>query len=149
MDAAKWINELSAGENIETTICDHDAEDRATLERFGISTEPAEKDVATGLEEMRSRLRLRPCSDGTSRPKLRFMRDSLVQLDVRLDKRGRPTSTPGEFESYCWREGRGGEKTDEPIKRDDHGMDATRYLAKWMGRESGDPMTIEWVGGSW
>jgi hypothetical protein len=47
-DAAAEILRLSAGETIEATIADHDAEDRATLHRAGIETIPAFKAVEQG-----------------------------------------------------------------------------------------------------
>ena len=45
-DMARLITKLSHGEKIEATITDHDAEDRATLERYGIYSIPAFKDVS-------------------------------------------------------------------------------------------------------
>jgi uncharacterized membrane protein len=48
---------LSQGEAIEATVADHDAEDRATLERYGVYTQPATKDVSPGIQAVQARLR--------------------------------------------------------------------------------------------
>lgn len=121
-DAAQKINRYSAGETFQgDAVCDHDAEDRATLEDNGIKTRGANKAVKTGIEAVQDRLR----SDVRGRPSLYLMRDSLVEPDESLREAGKPTCTEEEIESYVWND-----KTtkEEPHKRDDHGMDAMRYL---------------------
>jgi hypothetical protein len=47
--------ELSNGEAIEATICDHDAEDRATLQEHGIPNCAARKAVSVGIEKLEER----------------------------------------------------------------------------------------------
>lgn len=122
------INELSEGENIQYTVCDHDAEDRATLEENGIYTTPARKEVTVGIEKVQDRLA--KSKDG--RPRLYFLRDSLVETDLDRENLHRTIRTVDEFGGYVWKppeSSRTGEsaKKEEPIKRDDHGMDAVRY----------------------
>lgn len=122
-DHARLINDLSAGERYVTTIRDHDAEDGATLERYGIDTTPADKDVSTGIQSVAARLR----DAGDGKPRVFFMRDALVEVDSTLADRKRPTRTVEEFGGYVWNDR---VKREEPLKQDDHGMDALRYLVK-------------------
>lgn len=104
-------------------ICDHDAEDRATFERHsGLMTTPAHKSVSDGIQAMAARLR--PAGDG--KPRLAYFEHCLIERDLDLASRKRPTSAVEEFDSYVWRETPSGIK-DEPKKEDDHGMDTDRY----------------------
>jgi PBSX family phage terminase large subunit len=133
-DAGKEIKRLSAGETIEATVCDHDAEDRATLEKHGeFSTIAANKAVKTGIEAVQ--VRLRKAGDG--RPRLYIFQDSIVESDKRLIDVKKPYCTEQEIESYIWEpagEGRSAKET--PKKVDDHGMDPLRYAV--MYREHAD-----------
>jgi len=114
------IKECSEGERIITTVCDHDAEDRATLEENGISGIMALKAVSVGIQRVQERLKIA----GDKRPRLYFLRDSLVELDQSLKEAHKPTCTAEEFPSYVWANTKAKE---QPAKRDDHGMDAVRY----------------------
>jgi hypothetical protein len=106
-------------------ICDHDAEDRATLERkTGLSTLAAHKSVSPGLQAVAERLR----TAGDGKPRLVLLRDSLVERDQELVDMRKPTCTEEEVEAYVWDTSAGRKKGEEPFKRDDHGMDAERYL---------------------
>lgn len=107
-------------------ICDHDAEDRATLERhLGMSTTAAVKTVSDGLQAVA--VRLRRAGDG--KPRLFMLRDSLVRRDPSLSEAGKPTCTPEEITGYVWARGPDGKPAkEEPEKKDDHGMDTTRYV---------------------
>lgn len=106
-------------------ICDHDAEDRATLERhIKIGTIAATKDVSPGIQAVASRLR--NADDG--KPRIFFVRDSLVSRDPALQESKQPACTEEEFDSYVWDVSTGRTKGEEPVKKHDHGMDAMRYL---------------------
>lgn len=106
-------------------ICDHDAEDRATLERhLGISTSPARKTVSDGIQAVQSRLKV--LADG--KPRLYFIRDALVAKDPLLDEAELPTSTDEEVTGYVWPSGVKPERRENPVKENDHGMDAMRYM---------------------
>jgi phage terminase large subunit len=106
-------------------ICDHDAEDRATLERhIGLPTMPAYKGVTFGIQAVSERLR--PALDG--RPRIFFLRDALVERDPELVEAYHPTSTEEEFGSYVWDIRMGQKKGDQPVKKYDHGMDTLRYM---------------------
>jgi len=119
------INELSKGENIEATICDHDAEDRATLAENGIRSVNARKNVRPGIQKVQERLK----KAGDGRPRLFIMRDSLVEVDQSLVEAKKPFCTEQEMNGYIWelpREGRAAKE--QPVKVDDHGMDDLRYF---------------------
>lgn len=131
-DHAKQILKIVApgGQWIEprprAVICDHDAEDRATLDRhLSMSTVAANKAVTTGIEAVQARLKV--AGDGA--PRVFIVRDALVERDQALADAGRPTSTAEEFTSYVWAPPINGRAPkEEPLKDNDHGMDATRYI---------------------
>lgn len=106
-------------------VCDHDAEGRAVLEReLGMGTEPAHKSVLEGIEAVQTRLRLQ----GDKRPRIYLMRNALVEADPELLDIGRPTCTIDEVPGYVW----SNKKKEQPVKEDDHGCDAMRYVAAHM-----------------
>lgn len=106
-------------------IADHDAEDRATLEKhLGLSTTAAKKTVSDGIQHVQSRLRVQP--DG--RPRLFIVRGALVERDAELDAVKKPACTEEEITGYVWAVKPGGALKEEPVKENDHGMDALRYL---------------------
>lgn len=102
-------------------ICDHDAEDRATLERhIGLGTVPAVKTVKDGLEAVAGRLRMQ--DDG--KPRLYIMRNCTVHRDQELVDVSKPTCTADEITGYIWSD----KKQDTPVKIEDDGCDAMRYV---------------------
>jgi PBSX family phage terminase large subunit len=126
-DHAARILQLTQGEPAPVAIiCDHDAEDRATLERkLGMRTIAAKKSVSDGIQAVASRLR--DAGDGKAR--MMFMRGSLDEKDPELAAAHKPTCTEEEFDAYVWDQRGGQKKGDQPMKENDHGMDATRYMA--------------------
>ncbi len=73
---------------------------------------------------MTSRLRLA----GDGKPRLFLFRGARIERDPELDERKLPTCTEEEFEGYIW-DTRGGRTVkEEPVKENDHGMDALRYM---------------------
>ncbi len=101
-------------------LCDHDAEDRATLDRhLGIPTRPANKNVKDGLQVTAARFRL----DGQGRPRIGFMRDAGRVRDLEREDQKRPTSTVAEIPGYVWND----KGKEEPVKIDDDGCDTLRY----------------------
>lgn len=106
-------------------ICDHDAEDRATLERhLGLFTVAAKKTVSDGIQAVASRMR----AAGDGKPRILIVRDSVVQRDQDLAEGKQPTCIEDEPESYIWDTRQGQKKGDQPIKENDHALDALRYL---------------------
>lgn len=128
-DHAREILRVTAGEpRPKAVVCDHDAEGRATLERhLGMRTVGAHKAVSAGIQGVTARLR--PAGDG--RPRLMYLRDSLVGRDEELAERKLPTCTEAEIEGYVWDVSGGRKRGEEPVKADDHGMDCTRYLVAY------------------
>jgi PBSX family phage terminase large subunit len=110
-------------------VTDHDAEDRATLERcLGMRTEPAIKSVSDGIQATANRMRLY----GDAKPRLVLLRDSLVSRDTELVEAKKPTCTEDEIEGYVWNE-----KKDEPVKLNDHGCDTMRYVVMYCDERPG------------
>lgn len=102
-------------------VCDHDAEDRATLERhLGMGTIPANKTVSEGIQATQVRMKL----DGTGRPRLAIMKDACIERDHALADARKPTCTAEEIGGYIWLDGR---IKEQPLKENDHGADAMRY----------------------
>lgn len=146
-------------EEITATVSDHDAEDRATLEAGGVSTEPARKDVQAGIQAVASRLVVQ----GDGRPRLFVLRDALVERDQARADSYLPCGALEEIDGYVWappKEGRA--HKEEPVKEHDHAMDAMRYmvmLADWQGDRSGVAVMSapgreaseerHWMGGGW
>lgn len=139
-DHAREIKELSAGERIEATVADHDAEGRATLDRADIGTIPAVKEVERGIQAVANRLR----RAGDGKPRMFVLRGSVCRRDASLDAAKRPCSTDAEFDGYCWQQTKDGKPVkEEPVKVDDHGMDAARYAAMYLdGGASGTGLSM-------
>lgn len=130
-DHAKEIKRLSrwgekGGDPLpRAIICDHDAEDRATLNRhLGLVSMPAHKTVSDGIQAVASRLR----KAGDNRPRVMILRDGLVERDRYLEEGKHPTCLEDEPESYVWDTRQGMKKGEQPVKENDHAMDALRYL---------------------
>lgn len=128
-DHAAKIKALSAGEVYESTFADHDREDRETLHRHGVNTIPAVKDIDTGINEVKARLT--PGTNG--RPRLFILRTALVEVDHNLADKHRPTGIIEEMDCYSWKQHRDGNSKDEPIDKDNHAVDACRYLCMGLG----------------
>jgi phage terminase large subunit len=107
-------------------ICDHDAEDRATLEKhLDLGTSAAHKPVSDGVQATQSRFKIQP--DG--KPRIYILRDSLVERDHALEDVKKPFSTEQEIEGYVWPPSKeGSENKEAPLKLNDHGMDCMRYM---------------------
>lgn len=127
-DHATQIRQLTGDERIEVTICDHDAEDRATLLRHGVPTVAAYKAIRVGIEAVQARLQ--PAGDG--KPRLFVFADALIEADDALIEARCPICTEQEFDTYVYPKGQDGRPVkEEPIKLFDHGMDAMRYAVAY------------------
>lgn len=107
-------------------VCDHDAEDRRTLEmHLGIPTAPAAKTISDGIQAVQGALRPQVRGSGAPRPVLYFLADSLIHPpDTQLLDKKLPTRTIDEFAGYVWNDR---VKKEMPVDADNHGMDPTRY----------------------
>lgn len=128
---AQLIKDLSAGEAIETTVCDHDAEDRQTLAENGIPNIPAKKDVLQGIGKVQDRLKRQ--IDG--KPRLCILRNSLVEIDQGLKLERKPYRVEDEFDSYVW----ANTQKEQPKKEYDDGMDMCRYAVQYL--DGGDDVS--------
>ena len=123
-DAAKIINQYSRGEDIIATIADHDAEGRATLQRYGISTIPAFKQITPGIEQLHTRIR---------NNKFYYVENALINYDQKLRDEHKPVDLPSEFECYVWAPTKDGKLAkEEPVKLNDHAIDALRYMVAYV-----------------
>lgn len=130
-ESAREIIRLSERTIFEPTICDHDADERAEFEEAGLQTVAANKQVVRGIQLVQQRL-----EDN----RLFFFRGCLVRQDEKLRQAFKPCSTEEEFEVYSWARGADGALIKEqPIKENDHGLDALRYFVMSEDRDSSDP----------
>lgn len=131
-DAAVEILRYSGDEpKPRAVICDHDAEGRATFERHAkVTTLAAYKAVQDGIQAVAARLK----AAGDGKPRLFLMRGALVAPDPARVEAKRPTCTEEEVEGYIWDTSNGRKKGEEPVKDDDHGCDAMRYLVAYIDK---------------
>lgn len=112
----------------ELIICDHDAEGRRTFEKAtGLGTRNAIKNVYEGINLVKERL---------THGKFYLMADALVERDQYLVDNLMPTCTEEEYPAYVWKVSSDGRRQDEPVKKDDDGVDCDRYLITffdWRG----------------
>lgn len=118
----------------QAIYCDHDAEGRATLERhLGMRTYPAYKAISDGIQEVQQKLRPSENGTGANRPAIYFVADARIHPpDPVLVEKKAPLSTTEEFASYIWsdkekKDGTSRKKGEEPVDKDNHGMDMVRY----------------------
>ena len=146
-DIAREIMNITDGETRPLAVIgDHDAEGRAVFERHtGMYVAPAFKPIQPGIQAVQRRLRRDERWDG--KPGLFVLRDALIREDTDLKDQGLPYSTEGEFDGYVWdkaQNDRANSKKDElPIDKDNHGMDAARYLVAFVDNLADDPEDID------
>lgn len=122
------------GARCEATVADHDAEDRATMEREGIKTRPAHKAVRPGIEAVARRF----ASRARGR-RILIHRGSLCHApDPVLAKAHKPTHLVEELLQYQLdSDGRDG----YPIKANDHACDALRYGVCYLDGVGADELS--------
>lgn len=108
----KYFNEIDGIQ--PEIICDHDAEDQATLRENGLMTRNAQKDRLSGQQSV---------YDLFENDKIFFFRDCTVDRDMRLVMEKKPASTVEEFPTYIWTN----KAKEDMIKEKDDGMDTNRY----------------------
>lgn len=141
-DLLFWPSGQPRGQLPRSIVADHDAEDRATLERhLKLRTSAAKKTVSDGIQAVQSRLKVQ----GDGRPRLFICRDALVERDTDLVSRSLPTCTGEEITGYVWavKPGNAGGLKEEPLKKDDHGCDALRYIV--AERDMGARPSVRWL----
>lgn len=123
-------------------ITDHDAEDRATLERkLGMGTQAAHKTVSDGIQAFGARLK----EQGDGRPRLFVFRDALLERDPEMDAAAAPIGLAEEVLGYVWavKPGNAGGLKEEPVKLNDHSVDAARYMV--AARDLGGRPRVRWL----
>lgn len=114
-----------------SVICDHDLEDRATLEHhLGLPTTGARKFIRKGIQAVSERLL--PAGDGL--PRIYFLANMLDRRDMALDDRKQPCSLLDEMNSYVWRPER-----DMPVDLYNHSC----FVAGTMVETDRGPLPIE------
>lgn len=125
-DLAKFVKaEVDAGTEPRpvAVIADpEDAEGRATFTKHsGLSTVvPDKTKKQAGIQAASKRFEVH----GDGKPRLFIVEGACANPDRRLSEAGKPTCTQDELSAYVWHP----DGKDEPIKEDDHGCDALRYL---------------------
>jgi phage terminase large subunit-like protein len=141
--ASKWAYELRHPLGLRLLpdlevplITDHDAMERAELAAAGIPTCKAVKDKTPGIESVERALHAMP--DG--RPKLQVVLAETDATASRNSLTGRDDAyhLVWEIERYRYaeRKEKGPDAKDEPVKKDDHLMDAMRYLTYFLERRN-------------
>ena len=95
-------------------ICDHDAEDRATLGNRGINTVPANKDRLSGQQSVYKLI---------SENRFFIFSNSLVETDFTRQMKKLPIKVEQEFGTYGWAT----KGKEDMVKQKDDGMDMIRY----------------------
>jgi hypothetical protein len=123
-EGAHGLEPYLMGYSCETSTSDHEKGWRLELDRCGVWTAPAEKDIKGMVGAMTAMLRER---------RLLYVRDMLVEADERLVNEKLPTSVLQEYGRYKWPKRRttgqtSDERFDVPVDRDNHGLDADGYM---------------------
>lgn len=113
--------------NLEGSWSDHELGWRGELERNGVWTNAAEKDIHQCIAAIEFQLRV-----GLSGvPRLRICDDSLVEPDPTLVAERRPSCLQEEMVRYMrrdWKEGQADSKRELPFDRDNHWIDSLGYV---------------------
>lgn len=107
-----WDRTNAVDPTPQMVLCDHDAEDRATLTRhLKLATRAADKAVTAGIQEVSERLKVA----GDGKPRLFLFRGACVKPDPELLDSAKPSCTEHEFDSYAWDVGK---IKEQPVKED-------------------------------
>jgi hypothetical protein len=107
---AERIKQISGTEKYRATWADHDAQERFELEKLGINTQSAKKDLHLGIEVVQATLKIQ----GDGKPRLFIFKNCV--------------NTCQEIPGYKWAEGtETKDPKDEPLKVNDHTCDCIRY----------------------
>lgn len=128
---ARALAPYLAAYTCQYSVSDHELGWRSELDRCGVWTTPAQKDIRGMVATMTSVLRER---------KLFYVRGLLVAEDPVLVQQKLPTSVLGEYGRYKWpkRKDSASETSDQrldaPVDRDNHGLDRDGYMVvAWRG----------------
>lgn len=138
-DACEIIKDAGWDTPPMVLVCDHDAEDRATLERhLGMTTVPAYKSISPGIQAVQNRLKV---SKTIGKPMMMIMEDANIKTDRKLVERHQPTCTVQEIDNYVWDTKKMDldKYKDLPVDKYNHGMDVKRYITAFTDNVAEDP----------
>jgi phage terminase large subunit len=99
------------------------------LERAGLRTTPANKDVKLSYNKVQDRFAVA----GDGKPRLFFLRDSVVTPDPLRVEDHRPWNIEQELESHQWIPTKDGKSDKEDwVKEDDDAIDTMRYAVMYV-----------------
>ena len=129
-------------------VCD--PSEPAYIQEFraaGLPAIAAKNEIGAGIQAVAQRLQL----DEMGRPGLILLRSALVEADGALLDAKRPTCTEQEFPGYVWpRSADGRAVKEQPVKENDHGMDAVRYIVMYLDKghiPAADPGDADFMAG--
>jgi hypothetical protein len=146
-----WVDEDGKPKYYPTAvICDHDAEGRAVIERhLGLLTLPAYKAISEGVDATKVRLRNSVKNEAAGdmlRQGLYIGRNTLIhQPDELLLEEGKPAETRSEMGMYVWDKRLTVTYRDQPEDKNNHGMDAMRYMVAFNDSLADDPQDTEFM----
>lgn len=111
---------------IEAFICD--PSEPAYIEKFrraGLPAKPGFNGVRPGIDAMSQRVKHATDKSG---PAMYIVRDNLREVDESLKADHKPYRLEDEFPSYIW----ASTEKEQPVKKDDHGMDMSRYVVCYI-----------------
>lgn len=111
------------------SFADHDATERAIFEDLDVECSPADKGVEAGIATVSWLLQPHAMADGTVRPMLVVVENSLLEVDPYLADAEEPLCLEDEMGVYQFPKKRPVEREakDAPEKAYDHACDALRY----------------------
>lgn len=138
-DWAGLIKSQPDFDKINLIVTDHDAEDRATLDKhLERYSQPAVKDISPGIQAMAARLK----RAGDGRPRLFVMRDALITRDADMDEDKKPQGLAEEIDGYTWAIKPKQGISEMPVSVDNHSLDAARYMVAYMDMIGGGAFTM-------
>jgi PBSX family phage terminase large subunit len=141
-----WIDEarrLQAEYRPEAFTCD--PSEPGYIEQFSrarLRAVPAYNEQRPGIDAVQRRLQ----RAGDGRPRLLLLSSLSAGGDPLLEEAKKPASTIEEFDSYVWNTTGGCKKGEEPVKENDHGMDALRYLVAYFDLTPKRPFKLYYGG---
>lgn len=135
-----WVEQALALDvefgGIEQFVCDPSMP--AYIKKFRDADLPAigaVNDIGPGIEAMKKRLAIA----GDGRPRLQMYEYALEERDEVRDEASLPCGLEEEIDEYVWAKGKEGQNEKElPVPVHNHGLDASRYVCKWLEETGGD-----------
>jgi PBSX family phage terminase large subunit len=125
-DHADIIKQKSGSLLVAWTVADHDPQDNAEIARLGIKTRNAQKDVSAGIQKVAARLIVQ--KDGKPRLLIHEKCSNVIR----------------EMQIYRQQVQRDGKPIkEEPLKVDDHSMDALRYIVFELDNKSIPTISVQ------